>query len=510
MEKIIDDFLFLRFLFTLRASQVYDGGMKRFVMFTIFAVLSFNLLPAQVPGTPGLEITILDDLDYDRPARLEEEDRKAGRTFRFSSGLEIVTDIEYVKVYLFDAEVGRTPYENNSIAGGYYRIRLEKPGFDDFSFWVNVRKDYRTTVLVSYKAEESLTAPPSGDGGTVESGPLYGTVNPDDPGYYTMLLYSRDLFDTSDTDLVVVDSAGKAVVTLNAAEAPGGNFVYHWRGNDAEGERRPDGEYGVFLSEDPGNRSELILDRRYTRKAADYFTGYTGLVLVPSARLLFPGSFQFGSVFSADFMQTENRPPPNLPFSVFLRTSPLPRWEAAAEGEVSFHPDGEQPTFKVNTSHKVHITGRNIFQFSMAGRFSWRAGISDLTDVVTTAVIRDPSGVSLAFPVQFRVSGWDFYVAPDIIYSFEPLTGYADRRGQDFSGAFRWGVSYTDVFFSAALSSALHSRSIKGSPLVMQVSLEGALYPGDTPLYIRFYTVSQNIHKRDDSLAVGMSLGFLF
>ena len=51
-------------------------------------------------NSPDIDIQIRDSLEYERPARLKEEDYDKGRTFRFEPGLEIITDVEYVKVYI--------------------------------------------------------------------------------------------------------------------------------------------------------------------------------------------------------------------------------------------------------------------------------------------------------------------------------------------------------------------------------------------------------------------------
>ena len=124
-------------------------------------------------------------------------------------------------------------------------------------------------------------------------------------------------------------------------------------------------------------------------------------------------------------------------------------------------------------------------------------------------MIRDPAGVSLAFPVQFKVNLWDFYIAPEAIYSFKPVLSVQGEETHDFMGAARWGVSYTDRYFQAGFSSVLHSGSVRGTPIVMQSALECTIFLPQSPLYLNGYLVYQEIRDGDENMALGLGLGFL-
>ena len=72
-----------------------------FILFQSFAEELVNTTTAD--DEAELSILIRDEDEYDRPSELENEDIKNRQTFNFSQGLEIITDIDAVKVYITDA-----------------------------------------------------------------------------------------------------------------------------------------------------------------------------------------------------------------------------------------------------------------------------------------------------------------------------------------------------------------------------------------------------------------------
>ena len=76
---------------------------------------------------------------YRRHPRMEEEDRLRGNVFIFKPGLEIITDIDDVEIRFFEEKTGRTPWEQDNLAAGAYRVGLERTGFEILEFWVTVQ-----------------------------------------------------------------------------------------------------------------------------------------------------------------------------------------------------------------------------------------------------------------------------------------------------------------------------------------------------------------------------------
>ncbi len=481
--------------------------MNKRILFGLIVLLSAFRLFSQ-SGYPKIDIKIQTQEEYSRLPRLEEEDLYNKAKAVFSQGLEIVCDIEGVRVFISDSERGTTPYENNDIPIGHYRIKLAKSGREDLVFWVNINKGKRTTVSIQYVPAETEHSESKPDL-IIRNGTAYKWLNPSDPLYYRRILFSKQLFTDDRTDLILTDSENTPLITLSPEKESDNNFIYYWSGQDIDGNPVNDGLYALYSVSDFAQNSRFYTDQRFSRKAANYFSGFSGLCLVPSAQPIFQNSFQFGSFISKEMNLTDSDQPSNLPFSFFLRFSPVSRWESAFEGEVSIHPDNSIPLIKLNTSQKVLITGNGPFLFSLNGRFSYRADINDFEELVYNNIIRDPAGASLAFPVQFKVNLWDFYIAPEAIYSFKPVLPDMGKEKQDFMGTARWGVSYTDRYFQAGFSSALHSGSVRGTPIVMQSALECTLFLPRSPLYLNGYLVYQEIREGEENTAIGLGLGFL-
>jgi len=460
---------------------------------------------AQNEQEPRLDVIIKKTLDYERPARLLEEDNKKGILFRFTPGLEIITDIDAVKVYIFDSESGRTPYENNDINSGYVRIKLEKPGFQDFSFWVNIKENYRTTVYVFYNEHNQAGSSDSKVPAERKSVLLYHEINPDDPEYYRQLYFMNSADSESFESSAIMQDDSGSILTLSPHPVQGGN-VFIWDGTDAQGHDVSDGEYGFRLYGEQDYK--IRLDRKYSRQALNYFSGYSGMALVPAARVLFKKGFQFGSTFSIESLYNANDY--NLPFSFFMRLSPLKRWEAGLEAETAFITESGRPSLRVNTSQKVFLFDIDSVQVSMGMRGSYKSAINDFSDKIDENIIRDPSGVSLFIPLQYTIEGWDFLGSPEIYYTLQPLSSNIESENYDFTAALRWGVMHSSgKLFSAGLSSVLFFPSYRGNPVSMQAGVEGTFYVPTTPLYLNFYGILQKVRGHGDGTILGINMGFV-
>lgn len=473
--------------------------------------ISVSSIYSQQEEAPAISIQLRKDLNYERPPRLEEEDIKTGKAFKFDSGLEIITDIEYVKVYIFDIETGRTPFESNDVANGYIRVKLEKPGYKDFSFWVNVKENYRTTVHIYY--EDKPASPVSVDPvlnsiAERDSHPMYLSFNPGDPKYYRQLFMMNSEDSESHFSAYIKNEKTELSYSLvpEESEYP---FLFSWNGKNSLDEKQKDGLYSLQMN--PGQRYEVEINRFYSRKPANYYMGTAGLLLVPTAQLLFPGGFQFGSIFSVERNKGAlNSGDYSLPFSFFFRFSPLERWEAAFETEVSFINESGEPSLRLNSSQKVFIYGNELFLLSLGLRGSYKGAINDLKQNVQNSLIRDPSGFSFFIPMQFDVKNWDFMISPEFMYTLSSPATIEASNSFDIIGVLKWGVSYSNDLFGAAFSSALHFPSYKGNKMIMQVGVEGSFYIPDTPMYIGLSILDQRIDEGREAYALALNLGFLF
>ncbi len=492
--------------FTLGLILYYDIFMNKNTLFRgffLFFVLISKLTAAE--SSPQYEILIQNREEYTRAPSLLDKDQD--RPFEFTRGLEILTDIPKVKVFISDREAGRTPYEDSDLPLGYYRIRLEKPGFPDLEVRVLINQDKRTILKVSYIGEP--TEDKAGQEALLlREGAFYSSFNPEDPLFYTRIHFSKEQFENIKPDIIVIDNENYPLITLNPSLEEENYFTYYWDGFDIEGNPVKEGDFHLYAVEDYRITSPFSIKRGFTRKAASAFSGFSGLSLVSAGQLIFPGSFQFGSFFSGDSWNNGEETSGNLPFSFFLRFSPVSGWESSLNMEVSMQSDNSIPQIKASTSQKVQIYGKMPFMMALDGRFSYRSDINDLHQIEYNHLVRDPAGASLAVPVQFKVDVWDIYLSPEFLYSFSPLTPGSSEK-DDFTGVFRWGVSYTDRYFQAAYSNALYSLSYRENPIIVQTAIDLNFFLPRSPLYLLLNMVYQKTHNTSNTLSFGTGVGFL-
>ena len=190
-----------------------------------------------------------------------------------------------------------------------------------------------------------------------------------------------------------------------------------------------------------------------------------------------------------------------MPYTFFIRYSPLSSWEAAFSGEVTVFEDDSAPLIALNTSQKVLLGTNGPVLFSLNGRFSYRGDINDFAAPGYSRIVRDPAGASLSLPVQLKLLLWDFYFAPEMQYSFEPVLS-SSSTGSDLAAVIRWGVSYTDRIFNAGFSSALYSGTMQGLPVLMQTAGDVMLYLPGSPLYLHFNIVYQEVYEGSEDLTL--------
>ena len=340
----------------------------------------------------------------------------------------------------------------------------------------------------------------------LQSRQLYEEINPEDPSYYQHLYFMTES-DLNDVDSIVISRAGQSLVSLQPLAYPTG-IIFQWNGLDATGDSMPDGDYNLQFK--PVQQFDFKLNRNYSRRPLSYFSGFSGLTLVPAAVNLFPGAFQFGSIFAVDRVWEDDSHSYNLPFSFYFRLSPVRRWEAAAEIETAFINEYTRPSIRINTSHKVFLLDDSLIKLSVGLRGSYKSAISDFEEIQGGTLIRDPGGLSLFVPLQFRHQLWDFYLSPEILYSVRELGTVSDDDSSDTTAVLRWGVSYGTELFSASLSSSLYLPSFGGSDPILQGAIEGSYYFPDSPMYMSLFGIYQRGFNDDDrSNSFGINLGFL-
>ncbi len=457
-----------------------------------------------------LSINIAKAKDYQRPQELLERDREAGITFPFHPGLEIFTNLDAVKIYIFDTEAGRSPYENSAISPGRLRIRMEKPGYEAVTFWAEVLEDARTSIYVEYPQKDSAPLPREQE---LSRGPWragYRAINPEDAPFYRCIArYEEENGPPVDG---IIRGKGGEVVSLSSLKLQDGQ-IFIWDGKDASGRDVPEGEYR-FNSGGDGEGAfscPLKVDRGFSRRRGSYFSGISGLVLVPGASVLFPGSYELASGLILERVKSSGAASMNLPFSFLFRISPLKRWEAAFQTELAFITEKSIPSLKLNTSQKFMLVKGQAFLLTAAVRGSWLCGVNDFKEKQGRSLLRDPGGFSLHLPMEYRFRSWVFLLDPDFLFALQPVgDGAVGGGGFDMAGGLRWGLSREGRVFSAGLSSALFFPSLRNSDFLMQLALEGSYCPPYTALYITAFIMAQSSRTGNNAWAYGLNVGFLF
>ncbi len=453
---------------------------------------------------PKVHITIAKARNYQRPVELLDKDRQSGLTFPFHPGIEILTNLDSVKVFIFDMEAGRTPYENSGISPGRLRIKLEKPGYEDLTFWADVLQDSRTSIHVEYGKQTLSPLPDENRLPEQSSAATYSRINPSDPLYYRSIAEFGP--EESPPKHITIKKGPKALLALSPRNK-GSRIIFSWDGRDALNQDIPSGEYGFRLGK---QTFPLKRDRNFSRRQGAYFSGVSGLVLVPRASMLFPGSYELASGVLLERMRRLEEGSINLPFSFLFRISPLKGWEAAIHSELAFITESNTPSFKLNTSQKVMLVKRFPFQCSAIFRGTWHSAVNDFQEKLKTSVMRDPAGFSLHLPLQYNLKTWIFYLDPEYLFSLKALEKAGKSSSWDMDGALRWGIAYEGGSFSTALSSALFFPSLRKSAPLMQLALEGSYFPKYTALYITAFVMEQHSRIQKDFMAWGLNIGFIF
>lgn len=456
--------------------------------------------------------------DYVRNPRMEEEDRLRGNVFTYRPGLEIITDIEDVEIRFFEERIGVTPWEENDLAAGAYRVQLARTGYEILEFWVPVRNDRRTVVLVTMgKASGTLVLNdlPPGAEVLIDRVPVEGVkvsaqagtrnLRVNAFGWETVqesveipsgesvewryegqrtpfslmtlkthpsALPAGDLrgfrFDwtassagSADIRIFAPDGAQVAAIPFSVSSSRGS---VTWKPESGSDDKLPDGEYRVlaagtgFDNTTDSIESSVSLDKRFRREPRLSFAPLPGLLYAPGSAMLPRGIWQASTSAGIDIGTGNSDSSDGVPVTVGVRFSPARRWEI---------------------SGKFGMTARDPFDATSLGMSlsgSWRANPKSGPYSVNLALLfayggfaadfgRSPSvnpgmslpGLQFTAPMEWALGNWNIVLSPSIYMTFLGK----DPSEWTFKGPPRVvesigaGVYYEDGRFLVGLSAAV-------------------------------------------------------
>ena len=470
--------------------------------------------------------------DYVRHPRMVREDQLRGRVFHYGPGLEIITDVDDVEVWLFDKKVGRTPWESDELASGSYRIRLERTGFDAQEFRITLRNDTRTVVVaVMVRSTGTLVLndlPPDakvmidreivegreievaagrrnlrvnafgwepvqtivevGSGETTEwtyqSRPakfsldalrgVPGTLAPDDPRGFR-LLWSATA--PGSGQIVISSPDGVQIVTRHFdIDVPKGTIP--WIPSTSP-QQLPDGTYRI-VGTAQGNdgrissaESSIRIDSRFNRSPRNSDGPIPGLLYTSSSSMLPPGIWQIstGAGFDAGLSGSETSG--GAPVSLSLRFSPSERWETAAKLKIRIKDPFEQTSIGGDVSAAWRATARpGPFSGNLAISFSYMGYSSDFARVPADTTDIGLPGFKFSIPMEYGWDKWFLVLSPGIHILF--LGDFAPIGTVGETGI---GFYFEDAGFLIGGSAALRSPEAPGGILdwTLWSGLEGRI-----------------------------------
>jgi hypothetical protein len=489
----------------------------------LMVLTGFGRLWAEDEG--AVRITEYKFKEYRRSPMMEELDRQNGRGFTWTPGLEIITDIYDVEIKVFEESAGRTPWEENNMAPGAYRVLLERTGYEPVEFWVTVRSDRRTVVeVVMSKPSGRLSLsnlPPdavvlfdrervSGNEVRASGGrhnltvtafgwnPVKTTVTvpageaaewiytgtrapfaldklkvrpkslpPGDPrGFeFTWAALSAG---SGEVRVLADDGARVAAVPVIFSGPKG---TVSWAASESDGFQAVDGKYQVLVSGTgyDGNTGEieatLTLDSRFKRKPRPSYSPLPGLLYAPGTAILPPGLWQASTGAGVDMGTGDSEGSDGIPINVALRVSPGRRWEIGAGfGMAARDPfDATSIDMSVSGSFRINPSPGNI-TVNTALLFDYAGYATKFGTIPTGTPGMELPGLQLAFPMEYALGNWSAVLSPSVYLTFLGT----ESDSWEFSGPARTagalsaGGYYENDRFLLGASMALRTPDLPG------------------------------------------------
>jgi len=450
-----------------------------------------SLLPvhpaAAAENNTEITITEYEHEDYFRHIRMEEEDRLRGRTFEFQPGLEIITNVDDAEIEFFEERIGKTPWEQDNLKAGAYRVRLERTGYEVIEFWVTVRSDRRTVVLVNmgeptgslmlynlppgaevtidrvpveFVEGREITAPAGrrilkvtafgwetvqndidiSSGGLSEwhyegtrTAFQFDEINirpqilpPEDKRGFT-IQWNADSGGSAEMKIFSPDGALIAVVPFAVSSAKG-SIV--WIPGASE-EILSEGRYKVVFqgtgydSNTSVSESSFQLDSRFRREPRPMYSPLPGLLYAGGTAMLPRGIWQASTAAGLNFGGG------GIPVDIAVRFSPARRLEFSGKFHLTARDPFDETSIGMDFSGSWRANpGRGPFSVNLALLFSYEGYASDFGRIPGGNPGMTLPGLQFAVPMEFQTGNWNFVLSPSL-YLFFPGN---DSAQWQFSG----------------------------------------------------------------------------
>jgi hypothetical protein len=499
--------------------------MNRRVLLIVFTLLACAAASASGED-PSVRISEYKFEEYRRSPRMEEMDRLNGNSFQWQPGLEIITDLYDVEVELFEEKIGRTPWEQNNLRAGAYRVRLTRSGYQTVEFWVTVRSDRRTVaevVMGKPSGRLSLSAIPPGASVLVDrvpadtalvtlSGGLHSlsvtafgwepvqTTVEIPPGGTLEWSYKGSRTPFSISSLRVrpaslppgdakgfeiewsVQSPGSADVRIFSPDgtqaaalsfsiyAPSGTL--RWVPAGSGGTPLPDGGYRVvaagtgFDGVTDSRETALSLDSRFRRAARLSAAALPGLLYAPGTAMLSAGLWQISTGAGIDVHTGEADEPWGIPVYAAARVSPGRRWEMSGRFGITARDPFDTTSIGLSLSGSFRVTpSYGLFSMNTALLFSYEGYAADFGRIPGGNPGTSLPGLQLSVPMELALSRrWFLSASPSVYLTFLGT----DPDDWSFSGpartagGFSLGGYFEEGGMLAGASAALRTPDLPG------------------------------------------------
>jgi len=444
------------------------------------AILSvLLLLPGRVfaESSKSVQISKYESWNYIRHPRMEEEDYLGRRVFEFQPGLEIITNVEDVRVLLSGEEVGRTPWEQSNLEPGLYRVQLILRSFELDEFSVTVNNDWRIVVTVTLGELTGtlvLRDMPSGarveiDGKTYvgneisvragkhrlrvsafgwETRELAIEISPGERLEWRyngrQKAFKLEEFGVSPRSLPPEDQRGFRInwtasssgrieiiilgsdnrlisrmpVSISAARGS-----INWRPARAGGNALTDGTYRIIASgtgkdnESSISTASLVIDSRFKREARLMSNTLPGLLYAPGTSMLPPGVWQTATGIGVDIGNSAGSS--EFPVTVGFRVSPGSRWELNAKFGVGVRSPFDTTSIHSSLSGSWRINPvPGAFEINLALLFSHNGLASGFNRIPQTISLLMLPGLHLITPMEFSFDRWNLVLSPTLSLVF--------------------------------------------------------------------------------------------
>ncbi len=503
---------------------------------------------------------------YRRHPRMEEEDRLRGNVFTFKPGLEIITDIDDVEIRFFEEKTGRTPWEQDNLAAGAYRVGLERTGFEILEFWVTVRNDRRTVVLVRMGEPAGTLVPgdlPPGAEVMIDRQPVEGNEISTPAGKRSLIVSAfgwetvqatieipsggslkwryegkRTAFELKPSrvrppvlppgdrrgfqiewsatsggsaDIRIYNPDGEQVAAIPFAVSSSRGTI-NWVPASVESEALPDGEYRVVTGGTgydeliDSTESSLYLDSRFRREPRPVFAPLPGLLYAPGSAMLPRGIWQASTGAGIDIGT-------GIPVIIGLRFSPANRLEFTGKFGITARDPFDTTSIELSFSGSWRANPKSgPYSINLAMLFFYDGYAAEFGRIPAVNPGMALPGLQFSAPMEYALGNWNFVLSPSVYLTFLGSDSgewrfAAPARLVESIGA---GVYYEDGRFLVGASAALRGPDYPREFLdfTLWSGLEGRFdLPGDAS-YLAVYTGVRTLDA-DPVVSMGIEFGVI-